>query len=192
MKSYIGTSDQAVLIMTGIGGSENGYENKYEKIAYDLNVRYGVSVFIFATPRAAWGRGERLVEQAVDEVRSQLQNQGRSLCELYCFGVSADASFLGAFGYLYLQIKKLILVNPVIQINYHKFLNGLKKINADVTIVFGELDPSYKFLFMLDSVRRENIKTVIVPNADHCFSGEENFKIFLDLLKLFFNERNNT
>lgn len=192
MKSYIGTSDQAVLIMTGIGGSENGHENKYEKIAYELNVRYGASVFIFATPRAAWGIGERLVEQAIDEVRLQLQNQGRSLCDLYCFGVSAGASFLGAFGYLYPKIKKLILVNPVIQINYHKFLGGLKKTNADVTIVFGELDPSYKFLFMLDTVRRGNIKTVTVPNADHCFSGEENFKIFFGLPKLFFNGSNNT
>lgn len=188
MKSYFGSSKRAVLIMTGIGGNESGYDNKYEKIAGRLNEKYGASVFVFATPREAWNIGDRLVEQAVGEVNAQLASQGALPCELYCFGTSAGASFLGAFTHPYPQVKKLILVNPVMQSNPHKLLSGLEKTNAAVTVVFGEFDPSRKFSFMLDSVKGNNIKTIVVPNADHFFTGADNLELFLNLPEMFFEK----
>lgn len=186
MKSYFGSSKQAVLIMTGIGGSESGHDNKYEKIAERITQKYGASVFIFATPREAWNIGDRLVEQAVGEVNAQFASQGALPCELYCFGTSAGASFLGAFTHAYPQVKKLILVNPVMQSNPHKLLSGLEKTNAEVTVVFGEFDSSCKFSFLFDNVKDKTIKMIVVPNADHYFDGAENFDIFLNLPEMFF------
>ncbi len=186
MKNYIGSSNKVVLIMTGIGGSENGYDDKYVKIAENIINKYGASVFIYATPKESWGKGAERLNSAVVEINDTLLERGMTEYDLYCMGISAGGSFLGAYAYRYRQIKKLLLVNPVIQINYNHLLNGLENSSADVTIVLGESDPSYKFLFMLDSVKRENIRTVSVPNADHHFSGKENFELFIKLPEAFF------
>lgn len=186
MKSYIGSSDKVVLIMTGIGGSENGYDDKYVKIAENVNNKYKASVFIFATPPESWGKGDERVNCAITEVNEKLLECGITEYELYCMGISAGGAFLGAYAYRYARIKKLLLVNPVIQINYNHLLNGLENTTSDITIVFGELDPSYKYSFMLDSVKRENVKIITVPTADHRFSGKENIDLFIKLPETFF------
>lgn len=187
MKSFVVASDKAVLIMTGIGGSENGYENKYFEIARILNEKYDASVFIFATPREAWQKGENLVDEAISEVDRAMSKRSTVGYDLYCFGTSAGASFLGSFTYKYPQVKKLILVNPVMQINYNKLLRGLDDSRAEVNVVFGEDDPSRKFVGLLDLLKNKSVKTTFVPNADHCFSGEENERIFKALPESFFS-----
>ncbi len=187
MESFVATSDKAVLIMTGIGGSENGYENKYPEIARNLNEKHDANVFIFATPREAWQKGENLVDEAISEVDRIMSERVTARYDLYCFGTSAGASFLGSFTYKHPQVKKLILVNPVMQINYNKLLRGLDDSCAEVKIVFGEDDPSRKFAGLLDLLKNKSVQTTFVPKADHCFSGEESERIFKALPESFFS-----
>lgn len=188
MTFYIGTTDKVVLIMTGIGGSETGYNDKYLRIAERLNKDYGASVFIFATPLGAWSNGDALVDTFVADATGTLEKHGIVDFDLYAMGSSAGASLLGAYSYKHERIKKLLLVNPVIQINVNKLLNGLNKSNAKITVAFGELDPSYQFVSMLESVERSDMEIISIEGVDHNFSGEKAFEIFLDLPEVFFTE----
>lgn len=41
----------------------------------------------------------------------------------------------------------------------------------EVTMIFGEHDPSYAYAELIDFLRKENVKRVTVPVADHNFSN---------------------
>ena len=88
--------------------------------------------------------------------------------DIYYFGDS-NGGVLGArYAYLYPNIKRALLINPPLFISYHKLKDGMLKFTGDkMTFVYGTLDPSYKFVEILDNVDNDKISYVVLENKDH-------------------------
>ena len=92
--------------------------------------------------------------------------------QIYYYGTS-NGGVLGArFSYLYPNIKRLLLINPPLFINYHKLKDGLLKFNNEkITLLYGTQDPSYKFVGLLDLIESNKISYDILENEDHNLSN---------------------
>ena len=58
-------------------------------------------------------------------------------------------------------------------INWHRSRHGLEELSSSqqMFLLFGDHDPSYPYAEILDALEKDNIKKIIVPNADHNFSA---------------------
>lgn len=108
--------ENLLLILTGRGGSADGFGNKYGKIRDRVREKYGFSVYIVRTPQDVWERKNTFFEEAVSAVIQYRQ--------IYMMGVSAGASIALWYAAGYPQIVRVLAVNPVLQINFDMALSG--------------------------------------------------------------------
>lgn len=187
MRSYIGKSDVAVLILTGLGGSEDGYNGKYVDIATKLKDNHGASVFVFSTPSGAWEKGEDFLRSCLLDVDKLMKLNGKKDYIVYAMGSSAGASILASYSYKFPKIKKVLALNPVIHFLYNKLQKGLECSTAVTKVFVGENDQSMPYFSLISKINRENLEVATLPNVDHVFSGEQSFNLFLKLPeKIFF------
>jgi len=173
---YYEKGKDILLILTGIGGTTKGYENKYEKIAKSVMEKYNFSVVIATSPSGSWLHTEQNLNQVMNFIQSKRQNDFK----VYAMGNSAGANIVLWHSNKFPQIKKVLAVNPVMNINLHLF-KALKDSQKEMYVVFGELDISSKFAPLLPS--SENIKVDILPNIDHNFT--ENLDLFMNLPNIY-------
>ena len=158
---------KAFVILTGLGGSADGLGNKYSRIAEYVQSDYGFPAFIVPTPKDVWEKKERFF----DEVAARfIQNK---TC-VYLMGVSAGATMALWYAAKYPQIKRVLCVNPVLNINLHMTSNGVRNFS-------GEKDPSAKWAKLLPAL--PCLKVHIIPDADHVFCGK--LDEFIDLPKKY-------
>lgn len=171
-----------LLIFTGIGGTTKGYQNKYELIANQVINNYGFSVAVAATPQGSLLTPGDIMQCVMDFLFSKRQSNDFNV---YAFGTSAGANIVLSFSYLYPQIKKVLAVNPVMNVNFHRIKTGVENFEGKINVVFGEHDPSAKWAELLP--KSENLSVTILPNTDHEFRG--NLQLFIDLPNnLLFND----
>jgi hypothetical protein len=159
---YIPGSDKVLFIKTGQGGSIYGYENKYLDLGIEVNAKYGFSVFVSATTVDT-------KESFLCDIQTVEDILGTTDFEIYYLGVS-KGGLIGIWnGCDEPKIVKMVSINAPLMINFHgKTLPGIKKFGADkLTMVYGSLDPSYKYLPFVD--KHANIQ--IVEGADHNLIG---------------------
>lgn len=168
-------NDKAFVILTGLGGSTDGFGNKYSRIAEYVQSDYGFPAFIVPTPKDVWEKKERFF----DEVAARfIQNK---TC-VYLMGVSAGATMALWYAAKYPQIKRVLCVNHVLNINLHLSSSGIRGFCGEkMAVVFGEKDPSAKWAKRLPAL--PHLQTYIIPGADHVFSGKLNE--FIDLPKKY-------
>ena len=159
---YIPGSNQVLLIKTGQGGSIYGYENKYLDLALEVNEKYGFSVFVSATivdTKESFARDIRVVEEAL----------GTSDIEIYYLGVSKGGLIGIWYGADEPRMAKMVSVNAPLMINFHgKTLPGIKKLGREkLTMIYGSLDPSYKYIPFV--YKHTNVQ--IIEGADHNLIG---------------------
>ncbi len=176
-KIYQANSNVGVIIFSGIGGSVDGFENKYAKIAENLKEKHNVSVFIFAVE--SWNQFDSLLKMAMDKICEYYKSLKIEDFSLYAMGVSAGASILASNSFKYSQIKKVLAINPVLQMNYFKLLDGVKSFVGKMIFIFGENDKSAKYCPLLEKQDFKNVDFVIVKGADHQFTN--NLKEFINL-----------
>lgn len=154
---------KAFVVLTGLGGSADGFGNKYSRISEYVQRDYGFPVFIVSTPKDIWERKEKFF----DEIATRfMQNK---TC-VYLMGVSAGATMALWYAAKYPQIERVLCVNPVLNINLHLTSNGIRDFCGEkMAVVFGEKDPSAKWAKVIP--QRENVQTYIFPATDHVFSG---------------------
>lgn len=175
-----------LLIIVGQGGSIDGYQDKYKIISEQIYNRYGATVVIASNPNTSWTHFGDSFKQTVQYVQNKTERLFADDYEIYVFGNSAGATFAACYAYEYAKITKLLLVNPPLNVNLHKFQNGLSKFNGKIaTIVFGTADPSAKYSSLLEKARSEIVDLIFVENADHCFSGLSDTFIILPNKYLF-------
>lgn len=138
---YISGSDNVLFIKTGQGGSIYGDRNGYLALGNEINDRYGFSVFVSATTvdtRESFLRDIQIVEEVL----------GRRDLKIYYLGVSKGGLIGIWHGCDEDRIVRMISINAPLMINYHgKTLPGIKKLGTDrLTMVYGSLDPSYKYI----------------------------------------------
>lgn len=159
---FIHGSNKVLFIKTGQGGSIYGYENKYLKLAVDVNEKYGYSVFVSATTmdtKASFQYDIQTIEECL----------GSPVFEIYYLGVSKGGLIGIWHGCDEPRIIKMVSINAPLMINYHgKTLPGVQKLGVDkLTMVYGSLDPSYKYVPFVE--KRANVQ--IIDGADHNLSG---------------------
>jgi hypothetical protein len=173
---YYESGNDILLILTGIGGTTKGYQNKYEKIAKQVMEQHNFSVVVATSPSGSWLH----TEQNMNEIMNFILSKRQKDFKIYAMGNSAGANIVLWHSNKFPPIKKVLAINPVMNINLHLF-KALKDIDKEMNIVFGEFDMSSKFAPLLPS--SENIKIAILPNIDHNFTN--NLNIFLDLPNRF-------
>lgn len=161
-------SDKLIIIKVGSGGSLSGYNNKYE-VLFNYFVSSGYSVLVCDNNI---GISDEASFTASIELANLLSLEQNIKFNIYYLGMSKGASQFLAFGYRYSNIVKALLINPPLNINWHKQADGIKAIdNSEVAVAIGTLDPSYKFAGLIDLCKNDKVKAVICEKADHNFTG---------------------
>ena len=152
------------FIKAGQDGSMSGYENKYLSIAHNLNKKYGYTTICSSNPF----RQLNPLDQAMEVIESYVQ----SPYQVYYMGQSCGALIGASVGYQYPQIKRMLLINGPMMINWHKTKAGATKFQGEkMVFIYGENDPSFKFVGLLDLVNNPAKSVHIIPGADHNFVG---------------------
>ena len=159
---YMPGSNKVLFIKTGQGGSIYGYENKYLDLAFEVNEKYGLSVFVSATTIDT-------KESFLRDIQTVEDTLGTTDFEIYYLGVSKGGLIGIWHGCDDPRIVRMVSINAPLMINYHgKTLPGIKKLGTDkLTMVYGSLDPSYKYLPFVE--KYTNIQ--IIKGADHNLRG---------------------
>ena len=174
---FYGAGKDCVLIFTGLGGEIKGFENKYVKSAELITKEYGFSVFVAGVPEDCWSHPQEVFVTAAEYVINKL-NPGK----MYVFGNSAGASLAIWYSHLYSVIKKVLAVNPVLNLNYQR--EGVENFSGEkMFIEVGEFDPCAVWLNALP--QKENLHKEILKGADHTFTDSIDEFISLPVKTLF-------
>ena len=158
-----------LLIKAGQDGSMYGYENKYLTIARNINKEFGYTVICSSNPL----RKTNPLEQAMEIIEDYCEQKGFDDYQVYYMGLSNGGYVGAAYAHLHPKIKRMLIVNMPIFINWHKIKDGMKQFNGEqATFIYGTLDPSYKYVEMLTLLNKDNIKLEIIKDADHNFAGK--------------------
>lgn len=172
-------NDRTLLLKVGQNGSIEGYQDKYMKMAHNLNSTHGITVVVSENP---YDRTDSL-QQAVDVIGAECQQSDW----ISYVGISNGAILGARFAYNHPEIKKLLLINGPLMINWPQTARGIEKFSGEsVTFVYGDKDPSFSYVPILDAIKSNcRIEVRTVEGADHQFTGMEGVlrKIIEDILR---------
>lgn len=159
-------NSKVVFIKVGQNGSIYGYENKYLIIAKKLNKEYGYSVIIASNPFD----GNNPLGHDMNLVKEYCIENNIKDYQVYYMGQSNGARIGMSWGYQYPKIKRMLLINSPIFINWHVLKNGIiKSKNQEMLVVYGDRDDSYKYIGLIEPLLDNNKKLIIINGADHNF-----------------------
>ena len=171
--------NQTILfIKAGQNGNIYGFDNKYLRIALAMHEQFGFTVITSSNPF----NGQNPLDQAFEVIEAYCETKGFSSYEVRYMGHSNGALIGFTWGHLYPQIRKMLLINGPLMVNWHRSKAGLSKINDKaVTFVYAEKDPSAFFVGHLHKLAKENplLDVVTIDDADHNFA--EHMDVFLQL-----------
>ena len=157
------------VVKTGSSGNIYGHEEKYLKLAIHIKDKYATSVIVSDNP---------LEITPVDNMDATMTvadkyRQDYEISLVYYFGVSKGGQYAAMFAYQYQWVTKWLALNMPLFINWHRSRQGLEQLSQSqqMFLLFGDRDPSYPYAEIVDALKNENIKKIIVPNADHNFSA---------------------
>ena len=160
-----------LIVKTGSGGNIYGRDNKYVTLASRIADSHKFSVMVSDNPLELAPEENMSITMSVAADYASSLNDGSPI---YYFGVSKGGQYGAMYGYRYPFIKKWLILNMPLMINWHKSRAGLMKMPAtqEATVAFGGKDPSYPYSELIDLLQKENIKRVTIPAADHNFSND--------------------
>lgn len=168
-----------VYVKTGRGGNIYGHNNKYVELAHKLHKTYGCSVVISANPIDS----ECILSEEIDLLNFHLKD----ITDIVFVGISAGASIGAQQGYLNKKIKRMLLINGPIMINWPKTKRGIERFEGEfVEMIYGTKDPSYGYYEILNCINSSKFRCKSIDGADHNFKGMEN--ILTELIVNFVNE----
>lgn len=157
-----------LIIKTGSGGTIYGYENKYLTLAKKIQSKYGFGVIVSDNPVELFAADNMAVTMLV----AKKYWEDNSLEKAYYFGVSKGAQYGAMYAYQYDWVTKWLLLNMPLMINWHRSRAGLEKLLPiqQMTMLWGDRDPSYKYIELIDTIKGKNITKVVLPGMDHNLS----------------------
>ena len=148
----------------GANGSMRGYQDKYLKMGLNFHQKYGFTVVCSSNPFAY----EESIGQAIEVIEKYVN----SPYQVYYLGHSNGAVMGARYAWKYPQIKRLVLVNGPIMINWHQTKAGISKFQGEkIAFVYGSEDFSTKFVELFDLVKNPSKSVHIIEGADHHFVG---------------------
>ena len=158
-----------LIIKTGSGGTIYGHENKYLTMAKKIQSKYGFGVIVSDNPVELFAADNMAVTMLV----AKKYWEDNSLGKAYYLGVSKGAQYGAMYAYQYDWVTKWLLLNMPLMINWHRSRAGLEKLlpTQQMTMLWGDRDPSYKYIELIDTIKGKNITKVVLPGMDHKLSG---------------------
>ena len=158
-------NENILLIKAGLGGDHLGYDNKYLKIADNLNKIHGCSVLSISNPNSRL-LGAELDRRLLLDFSSHL---GFDSGKLYLFACSNGCIKGLELASLGVEFNRMMLINMPLMINFHKSCKILSAIkNTEIITVYGEKDPSFPYIPYLRG-KSERLSVLTVDGADHNF-----------------------
>lgn len=158
---YYGNGDNLLLVLTGIGGTTSGYENKYVKLANKVIETKDFSVAVATTPLGSWQHTRENLEFIMNDVLRKFNHK------IYAMGNSAGGNILLMHAHDFPQIERILAINPVLNINLFKIEKGINLFKDKITIICGENDMSNKFYKMI----KTTAKIIVLKDIDHNFTN---------------------
>lgn len=179
-----------IINLPGYGGSIDGYDKKYEKLAnyiVDEKLSSVIRMENSALPKSVYGI---LLVKTVESVIEYALQHSEDICgttnpDIYLIGTSAGGGAIALIAHKYPQIKKLLFVCPATG-NVADVGNAAKSIKlftGEIYIVTGESDevinPKYVKEFATSALNGDatNVNFITIPDCDHHFTGETNGRI---------------
>lgn len=164
---YPGTNT-IFLIIPGVDGSLDGFEDKYLRIAQSVHGKHGHTVYQMENPFITSQYWESNVRQMLDHIYLD-----HNVDEIHVMAHSAGAWIIGKIAHECPEIKKLLLINPATN-DVSSYTEGLSKAPyIHTNFVLGEEDPSAAYLEQFKDIKNHHgVRVVIVKDADHHFSGK--------------------
>lgn len=163
-------NERVVIIKSGAGGSFDGYQQKYLRIAHMLHERSGCTVICLSN--FSKDSFERTDIEVIRRVISGIDGE----IKLYYIGNSNGATQGLLFATRHFEFSRLLLFNMPLMQDFHKTKEALSRVGSEVRFIYGERDPSYDYVPYLKiaakkeaCVARVEIETVV--GADHNFVG---------------------
>lgn len=175
-KFNIESSHIVVYIKAGLTGSIYGYENKYLKMAKNLNEKFGVSVFVASNPEGTGnsiGHGLQIIKNYCKERQVKQFN-------VYFVGVS-NGGTQGLFAFEnYPVIQKALLIGAPLNHKPDLIKKALINFNGEkLHLICGDKDPGFGLFKLYSELENEKIIFTAFLNVDHVFSG--NTELFIKL-----------
>ncbi len=154
-----------LLILTGRCGSTKGYKNKYVTIAENIKQKYNFSVFVAGIPKNCWQEHQQIFCDIINYVLMHIEPN-----RFYVMGSSAGASLAIWYAYIFPEINKVLAINPVLNLNLHKTIDGINNFGGErLYVISGDKDPCAKWQGLLP--KNDKINTIIIERADHHFTN---------------------
>ncbi len=166
-------SGVVLLVIPGVDGSLDGYENKYKRIAETVHEQHGVSVVRMSNPFISSFHWESNIMHILEFINSNKNDiAGSDDIEIRVMAHSAGASVISQLAYDYPSISKMLLINPATKLGTDKIKQGLSSFAGYTVMLISSDDPSRVEAQMIaDQYKSDKVSTVIVEGADHNFSG---------------------
>lgn len=163
-------SNIVLLVVPGVDGSLDGYENKYVHLAERVFGEHGAAVVRMSNPFITSFHWESNIRHILEFITDNATSiAGTEDIELMVFAHSAGAAIVAQLAWEYPMITKIMLVNPATRLGLEKIKKGLIEFNKPTTLLVGELDPSLEDSHKL--AKLEGVSIDVIPGANHHFSG---------------------
>lgn len=160
-------SQTIVFIKPGRGGTVNGRDDKYLKIAESLRQKFGCSVICSANELDIPFTSDMLF------VERFAMERGFNDFDLYYFG-NSDGALRGLRECWASKVQRALLVNPPLGLDMPGAINGVKNfIDESMRIVAGSLDPSASLARLLAQSGNPRVSVEILDGVDHDFTGAQ-------------------
>lgn len=180
---FYNAGKNCLLILTGRGGNTRGYANKYVKIAEEVTKRYNFSVAVAGVPSTCWDNPQKIFSDIVNAVFTRLAPE-----KIYVMGSSAGATIALWYAYMCPSIQKVLSVNPVLNLNYHRAKEGIEKFcGGRIFVETGEFDPCAVWVNLLP--QKDNLQVEILGGVDHVFKDKLDVFTALPHKTLFADEK---
>ncbi len=155
-----------VFIKSGKGGriegEFDGQTNAYEELANLINTAFGYTVVVVDNPLE--DNRNNPLEEDFNFINTRFLNKFSDYSVIY-IGNSSGANYGAWYGWQISNAGKMLLINPIINLNFHRTKECIEKFNGQITFAVGEYDPSFKWCEILP--KRPNVKLLELSGQGH-------------------------
>ncbi len=172
-----------VFIKSGKGGriegEFEGQVNAYEELANQINTTFGYSVVVVNNP--VEDNRNNPLEEDFNFLNEHYLNKLTNYSVIY-IGNSSGANYGAWYGWQISNVKKMLLFNPIINLNFHRTKECIERFDGQITFAVGEYDPSFKWCEILP--KRQNINVLELPDQGHHIDRELFINIVMEFLRI--------
>ena len=169
--------NKAVIIIVWKWWTTEWYQNKYITIANNLVFNYWVSVFVVENPWISRDDPEKFFDCAINFVTEKMNEFWFNDFDIDCIWFSAWWHFVWRFAYKYSNIKQILLINPVLRVDFEKLKKALNSFSWKIIIIQWNKDTDYPFNPLLEQIARAKVE--VLEWVDHQFTSEWWLDLFI-------------